>query len=562
MPVPATIDDLSTTESSNFPAGTETPKSADNYLRAHASFIAQLRDEKTDIADLASTSSGKGAALVGFLQAGTDAVARTVHDKLRSFVYVDDYGAVGDGVADDADAFDRAIAAGATINLILLTPGKTYNIGRTIYVTGNKTISGPSGGSHGFQPAYINHDPASTGELFNVTSPSSGVALMNFTVTGGNGSFCIVSSNSNVRFEYISMPTYNGSGIQLLSSGVGSSSSLIRRVRWVAPASATNYTGLEIDCNGGDVAVESFTAIRGAIGINIKQGQTIQIVGASVNKQTRLSGSAWSSAAQFDTAGIRISGAGYKQAVSISGAYIEACDNGVYCDNAGSVESLTIEKSLFYDSGTAGVIGAWTPYGNSSINLGGANTKSTRIVGNHITALSNGDAGNTFYALILGDSTNTNLENNIIKTTGSYNSPLSIGASGSAFELANTYQQSGSNPQPISDPSSKLVNINPRLPAWSPITVFTNSWVAGSTAPAYNKKSDNFVVLRGFITSGTVGTAAFTLPVGYRPIAQCSFGVNSNSAAGIVTVATNGVVSVNAGNNAFVYLNEITFEAA
>jgi hypothetical protein len=52
------------------------------------------------------------------------------------------------------------------------------------------------------------------------------------------------------------------------------------------------------------------------------------------------------------------------------------------------------------------------------------------------------------------------------------------------------------------------------------------------------------------------------LPVGYRPIAQCSFGVNSNSAAGIVTVATNGVVSINAGNNAFVYLNEITFEAA
>jgi hypothetical protein len=66
MPVPATIDDLSTTESSNFPAGTETPKSADNYLRAHASFIAQLRDEKTDIADLASTASGDGAGLSGF----------------------------------------------------------------------------------------------------------------------------------------------------------------------------------------------------------------------------------------------------------------------------------------------------------------------------------------------------------------------------------------------------------------------------------------------------------------------------------------------------------------
>jgi hypothetical protein len=556
MPVPATIDDLSTTESSNFPAGTETPKSADNYLRAHASFIAQLRDEKTDISDLASTASGKGGFLV-ILQDG-----RSVQKFAENFHTLDRYGAVGDGVTDDSDAIEEALNYAPDVNLLRGVAGKTYRVTRTVDIVGNKTFGGDSAGSHGFQPMYIYHDPASTGELFNVTSPSSGVALMNFTVTGGNGAFCIVSSNSNVRFEYISMPTYNGSGIQLLSSGTGSSSSLIRCVRWVAPASATAYTGLEIDCNGGDVAVERFTGIRGAIGIDIKQGQTIQLVGASVNKQTRLSGSAWSSAAQFDTAGIRISGAGYKQAVSISEAYIEACDNGVYCDNAGSVESLTIEKSLFYDSGTAGVIGAWTPYGNSSINLGGANTKSTRIVGNHITALSNGDAGNPFYALILGDSTNTKLENNIIKTTGSYNSPLSIGASGSAFQLANTYQQSGSNPQPISDPGTNLVQLDPRLPAWLPITVFTNSWVAGSIAPAYNKKSDNFVVLRGFITSGTVGTAAFTLPVGYRPIAQCSFGVNSNSAAGIVTVATNGVVSINAGNNAFVYLNEITFEAA
>lgn len=44
MPVPATINDLSTTVGSNSPAGTETPKDGDNYLRAHASFIASVRD--------------------------------------------------------------------------------------------------------------------------------------------------------------------------------------------------------------------------------------------------------------------------------------------------------------------------------------------------------------------------------------------------------------------------------------------------------------------------------------------------------------------------------------
>jgi len=43
MPVPSTIADLSTTAGSNSPAGTEAPSTLDNYQRAHASFIAQLR---------------------------------------------------------------------------------------------------------------------------------------------------------------------------------------------------------------------------------------------------------------------------------------------------------------------------------------------------------------------------------------------------------------------------------------------------------------------------------------------------------------------------------------
>lgn len=46
MPVPATINDLSTTAGSNYPAGTESPTVIDDYFRSHASFIAQLRDGK------------------------------------------------------------------------------------------------------------------------------------------------------------------------------------------------------------------------------------------------------------------------------------------------------------------------------------------------------------------------------------------------------------------------------------------------------------------------------------------------------------------------------------
>ena len=45
MPVPASIDDLSTTAGSNSPAGSETPTEGDNYIRTLSSFIALLRDK-------------------------------------------------------------------------------------------------------------------------------------------------------------------------------------------------------------------------------------------------------------------------------------------------------------------------------------------------------------------------------------------------------------------------------------------------------------------------------------------------------------------------------------
>lgn len=44
MPIPASINDLSTTAGSNSPAGSESPGLIDDYLRTYASYIAQLRD--------------------------------------------------------------------------------------------------------------------------------------------------------------------------------------------------------------------------------------------------------------------------------------------------------------------------------------------------------------------------------------------------------------------------------------------------------------------------------------------------------------------------------------
>jgi hypothetical protein len=68
----------------------------------------------------------------GFTQSGTGATLRTVENKLKDTVSVKDFGAVGDGVANDTAAIQAAVTANP--GKLILIPSGTYKITNTILV--------------------------------------------------------------------------------------------------------------------------------------------------------------------------------------------------------------------------------------------------------------------------------------------------------------------------------------------------------------------------------------------------------------------------------------------
>jgi hypothetical protein len=85
------------------------------YTVADATSLSNLQTQ------LASSS---GSSLVGYNQGGAGAVTRTVQNRLRDYVSVKDFGAVGDGVTDDTAAF----AAAETASDFVQVPEGTYRI--------------------------------------------------------------------------------------------------------------------------------------------------------------------------------------------------------------------------------------------------------------------------------------------------------------------------------------------------------------------------------------------------------------------------------------------------
>lgn len=117
--------------------------------RADAAPGAASESGDPDLPNRASSTAlatSGGANAIGFTQAGADVTVRTLQDKVRETVSVQDFGAVGDGVADDTLALQKAFASGAGA---IFLPRGTYVIsgvnGRNIHLYGPGTLRKKAG---------------------------------------------------------------------------------------------------------------------------------------------------------------------------------------------------------------------------------------------------------------------------------------------------------------------------------------------------------------------------------------------------------------------------------
>lgn len=165
----------------------------DNYNTVAASFIDRL------ITSIGST-------LIGWIQAGVGAVLRTVQDKLRDEVSPRDFGAVGNGVADDTLAVQRAINTGKTV---VFNDGSYSCSGLTQSANDQRFIA----------KGNVVILKRANGVLLTATGRAIMFQGIKFDGATGFTGDCVVTTGDNVVFDHCSV--WTTSGIALRAEGQG-----------------------------------------------------------------------------------------------------------------------------------------------------------------------------------------------------------------------------------------------------------------------------------------------------------------------------------------------------
>ena len=142
-------------------------------------------------AEIAAFSAPSGSSLVGYQPAAATSVATTVQTKLRESISVKDFGAVGNGVANDTAAFAAALltlTGGGTLHV----PAGTYRITSGLTVSYGIVIAGDG-------PGATIIEPVGNFNVFTFTGGNQGGGMQDlcFDAGGMTGGYCIAVNTAD-----------------------------------------------------------------------------------------------------------------------------------------------------------------------------------------------------------------------------------------------------------------------------------------------------------------------------------------------------------------------------
>jgi hypothetical protein len=181
-------------------------------------------DNISAISALAILAGSGGSNLVGFIQAGNTAVATTVQTRLRQTISVKDFGAVGNGVADDTTAIQNGLTAAAGKELWF--PAGTYIFSSTLTIPTSTHLlgDGPAKTTIKMKPTFalntagmVNANTTQDGSLHDANITFEGITFDGSSIASRTVEFIAMKAVNN--FQFLNSQLINHTYIALASSG-------------------------------------------------------------------------------------------------------------------------------------------------------------------------------------------------------------------------------------------------------------------------------------------------------------------------------------------------------
>lgn len=552
--------------------------------------FATMADLTAAIAALtASLASSSGSSMIGFIQAGTSAVATTAQAKMRETISVKDFGAVGDDTHDDTTNIQAAINYANTIGGDVYFPAGVYKI------TNGLTIDNSGDTADTFK-ASMYGDSSSSARIHGAAG-----SYDMLTITGGTGAgveshqvirglffvkedyvgYCIGGDNlAFLSLEDVSC--FNGA-YSFYATDVLSSvfyNCVFRQATIGMRAEYTNFSYPNaltmVGCVVGNcrdagiwiVGGTTFNMFGGSVESNGIDGSSATKFGVLLNNsgvQGSVSGNF--SGVYFEnnvgTADIWLANSAQPAAASISGCSFARISSTYYVTN-----NIYVETSGAGITQSVSVAGCGFKYFNTYVpNSGRKYINSSSTSGGVSTVAWSG--------CVFQSATETPTITNEIQLTGggggfvtAVTGTAPVVSSGGTTPAISMAASSGSTNGYLSSTDWNTFNgkASTAFPGWNSVS-FQNSWSdAGFPSPLCSYYKDAFSVVRlqgGAIRGSNSSATIFTLPSGYRPASVMIFPVygevSSVATLSIVTIDTSGNVSMLPAGNT-VGLNSITFQ--